>query len=174
MFHIFMLPLKQPDWQKFQGVDWSHIRERPAAIPVEVRERKERNIVEEKEWNRKQQQNILHFDFQVKSIDDTSNFDDFPEVDLKIREHLIIIATTILVILVISIIHPYPPTNPNYANDHPKRYFSELSFSFLSPNRYTGHPCKDSNSFILWTYFFVFQLLPQITTLASRTRTGFS
>ena len=36
----------------FKGVDWSHIRERPAAIPVEV-----------------------------KSIDDTSNFDDFPDVD---------------------------------------------------------------------------------------------
>jgi len=36
-------------------VDWEHIRERPAAIPV-----------------------------QVKSIDDTSNFDDFPDVDLKI------------------------------------------------------------------------------------------
>ena len=40
-----------------KGVDWEHIRERPAAIPVEV-----------------------------KSIDDTSNFDDFPDVDLKIRE----------------------------------------------------------------------------------------
>lgn len=39
----------------FKGVDWDHIRERPAAIPVEV-----------------------------KSIDDTSNFDDFPDVDLKI------------------------------------------------------------------------------------------
>jgi len=38
-----------------QGVDWDHIRERPATIPVEV-----------------------------KSIDDTSNFDDFPDVDLKI------------------------------------------------------------------------------------------
>ena len=37
----------------FQGVDWAHIRERPAAIPVEV-----------------------------NSIDDTSNFDDFPEVHL--------------------------------------------------------------------------------------------
>jgi len=36
-------------------VDWDHIRERPAAIPVDV-----------------------------KSIDDTSNFDDFPDVDLKI------------------------------------------------------------------------------------------
>jgi serine/threonine kinase 38 len=36
-------------------VDWEHVRERPAAIPV-----------------------------QVKSIDDTSNFDDFPDVDLKI------------------------------------------------------------------------------------------
>lgn len=39
----------------FKGIDWEHIRDRPAAIPV-----------------------------QVKSIDDTSNFDDFPDVDLKI------------------------------------------------------------------------------------------
>jgi len=39
----------------FRGVDWEHIRERPAAIPV-----------------------------HVKSIDDTSNFDDFPDVDLQI------------------------------------------------------------------------------------------
>lgn len=37
------------------SVDWEHIRERPAAILVEV-----------------------------KSIDDTSNFDDFPDVDLEI------------------------------------------------------------------------------------------
>ena len=66
----------------------------------------------------------------MKSIDDTSNFDDFPEVDLKIREHLIIIATTILVILVISIIHPYPPTNPNYANDRPKDIFQNFHFHF--------------------------------------------
>ena len=41
----------------FKGVDWEHIRERPAAIPVEVR-----------------------------SIDDTSNFDDFPDVSLEIRK----------------------------------------------------------------------------------------
>lgn len=41
----------------FRGVDWEHIRERPAAIPVEV-----------------------------KSIDDTSNFDDFPDVSLEIRK----------------------------------------------------------------------------------------
>lgn len=41
----------------FRGVDWEHIRERPAAIPVEVR-----------------------------SIDDTSNFDDFPDVKLEIRK----------------------------------------------------------------------------------------
>lgn len=41
----------------FRGVDWEHIRERPAAIPVDVR-----------------------------SIDDTSNFDDFPDVALEIRE----------------------------------------------------------------------------------------
>ncbi|XP_077302381.1 serine/threonine-protein kinase tricornered-like [Arctopsyche grandis] len=39
----------------FRGVDWEHVRERPAAIPV-----------------------------QVKSIDDTSNFDDFPDVKLEI------------------------------------------------------------------------------------------
>jgi serine/threonine kinase 38 len=39
----------------FKCVDWAHIKERPAAIPV-----------------------------TVKSIDDTSNFDDFPDVDLKI------------------------------------------------------------------------------------------
>ena len=47
--------IKAINW--FKGVDWNHIRERPAAIPVEV-----------------------------KSIDDTSNFDDFPDVDLKIRK----------------------------------------------------------------------------------------
>lgn len=41
----------------FRGVDWDHIRERPAAIPVDVR-----------------------------SIDDTSNFDDFPDVKLEIRK----------------------------------------------------------------------------------------
>ncbi|VDM76276.1 unnamed protein product [Strongylus vulgaris] len=38
----------------FRRIDWNHIRERPAPIRVEV-----------------------------KSIDDTSNFDDFPEVDMK-------------------------------------------------------------------------------------------
>jgi len=43
----------------FQSVDWAHIKERPAAIPV-----------------------------TVKSIDDTSNFDDFPDVDLKIRKFI--------------------------------------------------------------------------------------
>lgn len=46
----------------FRGVDWEHIRERPAAIPVEVR-----------------------------SIDDTSNFDEFPDVKLEIRKYLILI-----------------------------------------------------------------------------------
>lgn len=49
----------------FRGVDWEHIRERPAAIPV-----------------------------QVKSIDDTSNFDDFPDVKLEIREYLFIMTIT--------------------------------------------------------------------------------
>ena len=38
----------------FSAVDWEHIRERPAAIPV-----------------------------IINSIDDTSNFDDFPEADLS-------------------------------------------------------------------------------------------
>lgn len=38
----------------FRGFDWDHIRDRPAAIPIEI-----------------------------KSIDDTSNFDEFPDVDLK-------------------------------------------------------------------------------------------
>lgn len=38
----------------FNGVDWDHIRERPAAIPVNIR-----------------------------SIDDTSNFDEFPNTDLS-------------------------------------------------------------------------------------------
>ncbi len=38
----------------FKGVDWEHIRERPAAIPV-----------------------------SVKSFDDTSNFDEFPDIELK-------------------------------------------------------------------------------------------
>lgn len=50
----------------FRGVDWEHIRERPAAIPVEV-----------------------------KSIDDTSNFDDFPDVKLEIRK-IILISIVIL------------------------------------------------------------------------------
>ena len=49
--------IKSLDW--FRGVDWGHIRERPAAIPV-----------------------------QVKSIDDTSNFDDFPDVALKIGKKI--------------------------------------------------------------------------------------
>jgi len=39
----------------FSGVDWVHVRERPSAIGV-----------------------------SIKSIDDTSNFDEFPDVDLKI------------------------------------------------------------------------------------------
>lgn len=41
----------------FSGIDWEHIRDRPAAYqPI------------------------------VKAIDDTSNFDDFPDVNLKIRK----------------------------------------------------------------------------------------
>ena len=46
----------------FKHVDWEHIRERPAVIPV-----------------------------QVKSIDDTSNFDDFPDVPVEIGKILDII-----------------------------------------------------------------------------------
>ena len=47
--------MKKLNW--VANVDWEHIRERPAAIPV-----------------------------TVKSIDDTSNFDEFPEVELKFRK----------------------------------------------------------------------------------------
>ena len=50
--------MKKLSW--FTNVDWDHIRERPAAIPV-----------------------------TVKSIDDTSNFDDFPDVALKIGNKII-------------------------------------------------------------------------------------
>ena len=45
----------------FSNVDWEHIRERPAAFPVIVR-----------------------------SIDDTSNFDEFPDVELKFSEYSLI------------------------------------------------------------------------------------
>ena len=48
--------IKSVAW--FKGVDWDHIRERPAAIPV-----------------------------QVRSIDDTSNFDEFPDVPVQIGNH---------------------------------------------------------------------------------------
>ena len=47
--------IKKLGW--FSNVDWEHIRERPAAIPV-----------------------------TVKSIDDTSNFDEFPDVELRFRK----------------------------------------------------------------------------------------
>ena len=51
----------------FSGVDWEHIRERPAAIPM-----------------------------QIKSIDDTSNFDEFPDVDLQIPTGKNIVINTCL------------------------------------------------------------------------------
>ena len=50
--------LKKLNW--FSNVDWDHIRERPAAIPVTVR-----------------------------SIDDTSNFDEFPDVELRFSKYTI-------------------------------------------------------------------------------------
>ena len=52
--------------------------------------------------------------FQVKSIDDTSNFDDFPEVDLKIRELLISLwlSPPSFIISTIQI-----PPNPNLPYD---------------------------------------------------------
>jgi len=46
--------IKKLSW--FSSVDWDHIRERPAAIPI-----------------------------TVKSIDDTDNFDEFPDVELKFK-----------------------------------------------------------------------------------------
>ena len=48
--------MKKLNW--FSNVDWDHIRERPAAIPVTVR-----------------------------SIDDTSNFDEFPDVELRFSKY---------------------------------------------------------------------------------------
>ena len=76
--------IKNIDW--FKGVDWDHIRERPAAIPV-----------------------------QVRSIDDTSNFDEFPDVALKIGE-----------------------------NNCFKRCFPEIIFFPAAPsNNDTGQPYKD-------------------------------
>ena len=50
--------MKKLNW--FSNVDWDHIRERPAAIPVTVR-----------------------------SIDDTSNFDEFPDVELRFSKYTI-------------------------------------------------------------------------------------
>lgn len=60
----------------FRGVDWEHIRERPAAIPVDVR-----------------------------SIDDTSNFDDFPDVALEIRKFLSILFVVFMIIIDFSFQH---------------------------------------------------------------------
>lgn len=57
----------------FRGVDWDHMRERPAAIPVDV-----------------------------KSIDDTSNFDDFPDVKLEIRKFLLCIFYIYNVMIILS------------------------------------------------------------------------
>ena len=55
--------MKKLNW--FSNVDWEHIRERPAAIPVTVR-----------------------------SIDDTSNFDEFPDVELKFSEYCIFLSSS--------------------------------------------------------------------------------
>lgn len=57
----------------FRGVDWEHIRERPAAIPVEVR-----------------------------SIDDTSNFDDFPDVALEIRKYIVVFVRFVCISCIID------------------------------------------------------------------------
>ena len=56
--------MKKLNW--FSNVDWEHIRERPAAIPVTVR-----------------------------SIDDTSNFDEFPDVELKFSEYIIFFSSRV-------------------------------------------------------------------------------
>ena len=61
----------------FTGVDWEHIRERPAAINL-----------------------------SVKSIDDTSNFDEFPDVELKFRkcfERIEIVSTYISTFQILAI-----------------------------------------------------------------------
>ena len=77
--------IKSVAW--FKGVDWDHIRERPAAIPV-----------------------------QVSSIDDTSNFDDFPDVALKIGKNILTVISECssdcwyLFYLHLNSLQPLPPT----------------------------------------------------------------
>lgn len=63
----------------FEGVDYDHIRERPAAIPIEI-----------------------------KSIDDTSNFDEFPESDIL------------------------QPTPPAVASTHPESDYKNKDWVFVN------------------------------------------
>ena len=134
----------------------------------------------------------------MKSIDDTSNFDDFPEVDLKIRELLISLWLTLspssFILLVISTIQiaPNPTPNPNLPYDFSTDISSApeplLQFQFFCSS------CSISNSALArtfpsngifthtftWNFTFTrislshFQPPRQITTRVSRTRTGFS
>lgn len=81
------------------SVDWEHIRERPAAIPVEV-----------------------------KSIDDTSNFDEFPDVALEIRKltHLILDQSTIFTFLFSSL----PATAPSVQDGEVLKDWVFINYTF--------------------------------------------
>ena len=80
----------------------------------------------------------------MKSIDDTSNFDDFPEVDLKIRELLISTIIDIPILVIISKIHnkiiipislPTPISYLSFLQIFPliQNRFFNFSFAFSSP-----------------------------------------
>ena len=108
-------------------------------------------------------ENVWHLTFQVKSIDDTSNFDDFPEVDLKIRKHLIIMDTTIPVIILTFwniLILPQPQfSHMSFLQIFPllQNHFN-LTFAFCPPvalsNSDTGQLCKDFH--FNWNFHFHF------------------
>ena len=88
--------MKKLNW--FSNVDWEHIRERPAAIPVTVR-----------------------------SIDDTSNFDEFPDVELKFSE---------------CIFHPgFSNQDTEWDDGHGPKLLLDLSlFYSWAPGFYRSHP----------------------------------
>lgn len=96
----------------FRGVDWEHIRERPAAIPVEVR-----------------------------SIDDTSNFDDFPDVALEIRKEII---KRILNFSIINIYFPASAPSPTQDGEVLKDWvFINYTFKRFEGLTQRGTPTKN-------------------------------
>lgn len=95
----------------FRGVDWEHIRERPAAIPVDVR-----------------------------SIDDTSNFDDFPDVALEIREFNITVTLLAMIHSIISASAPSPTQDGEVLKDW---VFINYTFKRFEGLTQRGTPTKN-------------------------------